>query len=425
MASVNFLLQGKKNPSNIYCRFTHTRSIDIFMKTNLFINPQFWDKKHQKIKNVLAVKNRDATNKKLLQLKIDLIDNFNIDYTEGEIIDKFWLEKNIARFFNRPKDEKKNVNKNYTIYYVDFAEWWLKEKAPTWLTSANSYMNERTKAQYESFLELVKSFQDKTKLKLNSSGNKTLTDFVFWLNKNGYAEKSIKRHINRFKFFCNRAKQEGYNIDPTYEQRVFVPKSEEILEPILDPVEIDTIYNLDLKNNAVLDNARDNLIIACWTGLRVSDYLNKLDISNFIDDYIEITTTKTKTAVVIPVHEMVKRILIKRNGKLPKKVNDVSFNKQIKEVCKEAGLKEKMKGRVYNKDKKRKVAGLYEKYKLITSHIGRRSFATNHFGKLPNSVIMSICGWSKEEMMLKYIKKSNREHAVQLKEYWDKQYKTI
>lgn len=421
MATVNYVVKGSSNSASIYCRFTHSRSIDIVQKTNLFINPKFWEKKQQRIKNVIAVKNRDVINKKLLQLKIDLIDSFNLDYSEGEIIDKFWLEKQLKIFFNRPKDEKKNQNHSHTIYYVDFAEWWLKEKSSTWLTSAESYMNDRTIAQYESFIELVKSFQGKSKLKLNNTNHQVLTKFVKWLSDNSYAEKTIKRHINRFKFFCNRAKQEGYTIDPTYEQRIFVPKTEQILEPILDPTEIQKIYDLKIDNEK-LDSVRDNLIIACWTGLRVSDYLNKLDISNFIDDYIEITTTKTKTAVVIPVHPMVKRILIKRNGQLPNKINDSEFNKQIKIVCKKAGINKEMKGRIYSKETKRKETGVYKKYNLVTSHIGRRSFATNHFGKLSNSVIMSICGWSKEEMMLKYIKKSNREHAVQLKEYWEKTY---
>lgn len=424
MASVNFLLQGKKNPSNIYCRFTHTRAIDIFVKTNVFINPQYWNKDRQKIKNVLAVKNRDSINKKLLQLKIDLIDNFNVDYTEGKIIDKFWLKENITSFFGRPKNEKSNTNQNHTIYLSDFADWWLENKAPTWLTSATSYMSKDMKSQYRTFLKQVKEYQGKTKLKLNETGYQAVTDYVIWLNENGYSEKTIKRKIGRFKFFLNRAKQEGFAIDPTYEQRVFIPKSEEILEPVLDIGEIETIYNLKIKNEP-LNNAKDNLIIACWTGLRISDFNNKLDISNFIDDFIEIRTTKTKTPVVIPVHPMVKRILIKHKGKLPKKVSDNNFNKQIKKVCEIAGINEIMKGRIYDKNKKRKVAGFFEKYKLVTSHIGRRSFATNLFGEIELHIISAILGHSTTKQTLEYIKRGNKEHAKKLKEYWDKQHKTI
>ena len=423
MPSIKLKLKTSRNPSNIYCRFLHNRSIDIMATIGVYVDPKNWDNRNQKIKNVLAVKNRDAINRKLSELKISLIDEFNISYINGEIIDGSWLKKSISDFFNRPNEEDSGKNTSYTIYVLDFANWWLEERAKTWLTSSNSYMNDRTKSQYISFVNLLSQFQGKTKIKLNDSGNKTITEFVSWLNENGYAEKTIKRHVNRFKFFFQRAKEEGYKIDATFEQRVFVPKSEEVLEPILDEQEIEQIFKLSI-DDLVLDNARDNLIIACWTGLRVSDYLNKLDISNFIDDFIELKTTKTGKRVSIPVHPMVKKILIKHHGCLPKKVNDAIFNKQIKKVCKLAGLNKLMQGKIYDAKSKRKVLGLHKKYNLITSHIGRRSFATNHFGKLPNANIMSICGWSKEEMMLSYIKKSNRDHAVQLQEYWEKTYKT-
>ena len=421
MASVNYKVLGKRNPSNVYCRFLHTRAIDIKIKTNVFVDPKNWDSKHQKIKEVIAVKNRKEINRKLSQLKIEIIDNYNISYMEGEIIDKGWLQDVINDFFERSEDVESQVNYEHTLYYSEFGRWWLQEKAKKWITQSNTYMNEREISKYHSFLNLVQQYSCKNKVKLSKSGNRFITDFVIWLSENGYAEKTIKRHVGRVKFFFSRAKEEGFKVDPTYGLRIYIPKSEEVLEPILNPSEIETVFNLEISNTT-LDNARDNLIIACWTGLRISDFNNKLDTSNFIDDVIEITTTKTKTSVVIPIHPMVKKILIKHNGKLPKKVNDADFNKQIKEVSRMAGINNIMKGRIYDKESKRKVLGLHCKYKLITSHIGRRSFATNHFGKIPNSVIMGICGWSQEDMMLKYIKKSNRDHAEQLKEYWDKMY---
>ena len=52
----------------------------------------------------------------------------------------------------------------------------------------------------------------------------------------------------------------------------------------------------------------------------------------------------------------------------------------------------------------RKAPGLYPKYELITSHTCRRSFASNWYGKLPNSAIMAATGHSKEEDFLRYIK---------------------
>jgi len=38
------------------------------------------------------------------------------------------------------------------------------------------------------------------------------------------------------------------------------------------------------------------------------------------------------------------------------------------------------------------MIGIYEKWKLVTSHIGRRSFATNFYGNLPTSYLVYITG---------------------------------
>ncbi|MGE4347921.1 MAG: hypothetical protein AB7D46_11000 [Flavobacteriaceae bacterium] len=68
---------------------------------------------------------------------------------------------------------------------------------------------------------------------------------------------------------------------------------------------------------------------------------------------------------------------------------------------------------------KRKKIGVYKKHQLITSHICRRSFATNLIGKVPNQVIMDVAGWSNEAQMFAYNKQTNRESAIKLKEYWE------
>lgn len=422
MATIKFSLRGTKNPAKVYCRFVNGRAIDIVTPLKLFVDPKNWDAKQEKIRNVIEVRNRDEVNRKLSILKIDIIDRFNLDYSNGEVIDRDWLKSVINTSFNRPKHEKKGVNKGHTIYYTDFALWWLENKSHSWLIGADKYMNEREKAKYTTFIGMVQEYEGKTKLKIKHVTNVVISEFAKYLTDDSYASATVKRHVGRFKFFLNRAEQENIAVDKSFKQRVFVKKDEAIKEPYFNPNELEKIYNYDFSHSERLDNVRDNLIIACWTGLRVSDYLNRLDTKNFIDDFIEIRTQKTGTPVVIPVHPMVKKILIKRNGDLPRKITDQKFNVYVKEVCKAVGFKNKIKGKLYDKDKNRDVVGMYAKYLLISSHVGRRSFATNHYGKISNSVIMGVCGWSTSEMMLNYIQTSNREHAVELKKYWEEIY---
>ncbi|WP_291975147.1 site-specific integrase [Lutibacter sp.] len=187
----------------------------------------------------------------------------------------------------------------------------------------------------------------------------------------------------------------------------------------LNDDEINTIYNHDFKNDKKLDNARDLFIIGLRTGLRISDFL-RLKQTNIKDGYIEIETQKTGQEVVIPMHPQVKEILKKRNG-FPRQISDQKFNLYIKDVCEAAKLKEKVHGSKIDKETNRKKEGNYPKYELVTSHICRRSFASNLYGALPNMVIMGITGHTTETQFLRYIKITPKENANKLKEYWAKQ----
>ena len=182
------------------------------------------------------------------------------------------------------------------------------------------------------------------------------------------------------------------------------------------------VYNYDFSKSLRLDNVRDLFIIGLRTGLRVSDFLQlkNIDINK---GFIEIETTKTKETVIIPLHNQVKEIIKKSSNKLPRTISDQNFNLYIKEICKDVGITETVKGAIVNPETNRKEVGHYEKYKLVSSHTCRRSFASNLYGNLPNMVIMSITGHKTETSFLKYIKITKKENAETLKRYWANQQK--
>lgn len=428
MATLKYSIVGKKSPSEIRIRYINGRLIDTATGINIFIDPKYWDDENQRIRNVIAVPNRDKMNSKLAELRIHVFNAANDDFMEGEILNKVWLEKSVAKFFNRPSNELKKAPEYHKLYLSDFAEWWLKEKAPKFKVSADKYMDDRTKSHYEILKNLIKKFEGKDKIKFSSIDDVMLDKFSEFLTLQKYAEETAKRMIGRFKFFCGRAESENIVINQSYNNRVYIAKQvEEYKAPYFDEIEISKIYNHDFSGNPTLDNVRDNLIIGLRTGLRISDFLSRLKLDNFHDDFIEIKTEKTKTWVSIPVHWMIHDILKKRNGNLPDKICDPKFNKHIKTIAKTLELDQMMMGGVSTVDPKtkikRKVVKLYHKHELVTSHICRRSFATNTYGTVPNNTLMAICGWKSEEQMLDYIKKTNREHAESLKKVWDINYK--
>jgi integrase len=287
-------------------------------------------------------------------------------------------------------------------------------------------MDERTISHYQILRDIIVRFEKKNKVRLRDITAELMDDFSTFLTQNeNYAQKTAKRMVSRFKFFCARAEEENIEVNKNYKQRVFVDAREtEYKEPYLNEEEIDRIFKHDFSYNDALDNARDNLIISVWTALRVSDFLGRLRIENIDGDFIDIITKKTGKHVSIPIHSHIKAILKKRNGKFPAKISEQRYNDYLKIIGQIVEIDEEMKGGVIEVDKKtgkkRKVYGTYKKYELMTSHIGRRSFASNLFGKVPNSVIMSVAGWSNESMLLNYIKKTNRQNAESLKEYWEK-----
>ncbi|MDR0796450.1 MAG: tyrosine-type recombinase/integrase [Tannerella sp.] len=107
---------------------------------------------------------------------------------------------------------------------------------------------------------------------------------------------------------------------------------------------------------------------------------------------------------------------------MPDVISNQRFNEYIKEVCKIAGItsKETITRTVGGKV----VTESFEKWEHVTSHTGRRCFATNMYKRgLPTLAIMSITGHKTEKSFLKYIKVKQDEHAEMMKKAWENMYK--
>ncbi|MDP4183632.1 MAG: site-specific integrase [Bacteroidota bacterium] len=173
---------------------------------------------------------------------------------------------------------------------------------------------------------------------------------------------------------------------------------------------------LKMINDAVLPDSlaryRDLFLIAAYTGLRYSD-LSNLDNFHIRPPYVKIRTQKTGERVVIPIHPVLKQVLERNNYEIPPVPSNQKFNEYIKDVCEIAEIKEicflgKTIGGKYVQDK-------YPKYKLVSAHTARRSFATNmYLAGVPSISIMKITGHHSEKSFLKYIRISQEDNAQKL-----------
>ena len=423
---VRYFVLKQKNPySQIYIRFWNGRKYDFKTSTGLQVQFKDWNEKDEKVRNKVTATDKDFINSKLLELKAFVIENFNTEYNTGQIIGKEWLKTKVKSFFNRVDDTKPEK-----IYFIAWIYEFIKT-APKRLNKGKP-ISERTILAYKSILNNFKEYETVKKLKLKHSDINTAFYFDlidYFRTEKKYSENTIGNQIKYLKFFCGKIEIENLPIPKDYKNGEFVKPKETATDIYLTTAEIETIYKFDLSNNPRLDNVRDLLIIGLNTGLRISDFM-RLDLSHIKTDTIRIEAQKTGKTAEIPINTQIETTLNKRGGNLPKSISEQNFNEYLKELGELIGFNEPVKGAkmvCINEDEAnlkgvakvfRKVSGTFPKYELMTSHICRRSFATNLYGQISTPVIMAITGHATETQFLMYIKKTNAENTEILRNFF-------
>lgn len=415
MPSIKFFISGKSENSTIYVRFVHGRKYDFKRATHLSTNHNHWNPDREEVRKIATATNRDEINQYLIGLKGHLINKFTTDYAKGVTISSFWLASQIRAFSNQREDTDLNNLDNYCQYFISNLST-KKNKSKGEVTIG---VSDSTIKKYKNIVRKLEGFQSytKKKLELTDIDHRFETDFIKYLREvETLNPNTIGRSIKFVKTILRDAQDNGFKVSPQLtkiqgwtSETKFVTLHEE---------EIDIIYEYDFSNTPYLDNARDWLIIGLFTGQRVSDFMS-FNSEVVKEGFLEFKQRKTGKKVIVPLHEYVRTIMQKYGGSFPKKISDARFNEYIKLVCQRVGLTNMVEGSLNNPKTKRKEEGFYPKYKLVSSHICRRSFATNHYGKLPTTLLMSVTGHSTEKMFLKYIGKTPMDNANQLKEYWE------
>jgi len=410
MASINLLLQSKKNPAVIYIRLRDGRTLDIKAKTNYHIDPANWDEAEQR-PTKKALKNIDNANldTDLATLKNELLKEYN--KSKGvKIIDSQWLKD----FINPPQEEEKLPDKlvDYIDTYIEFKKAEVKSST---ITKCN--VIKHLLQRYQVHTKSIVYIRDvDAKFKLN---------FEKYCISVGYAPNTTARNIRFIKTFCRHAKSNG--IETHYQLDSIKAKYHKVENIYLDEKEIEAIEKIKSKDlTEGLVNARDWLLISCYCGQRVSDFL-RFDKSMIryeknkkgeLKPLIEFTQVKTEKVMTIPLHSKIIKIMKKYDGNFPRKISDQRYNEHIKKVCEKANIDTPTHGTLYDHNLKQKVTKEYPKWMLVSSHIGRRSFATNNYGKIPTIFLMSVTGHTTEAMFLTYIGKSNKDIAMELTDYF-------
>lgn len=415
MANVKFRAMGKNDPVNLNVRFYHNK-IDCSAKTNIFISPNDWSNKTFKVKQNANEALKIQLEKQTSIIRNSILEQFRIDYPKGLLMDRDWLNNIINKINDKPID-----GFDESIYFLDFLDNYIEQSKLRINPRTGELISSKTIQNYSTTLKRLQEFEalkgDKLRTKeINLDFHNKFTSYL--KVEGNYSNTLIEKYISQIKGFVKEAKVLGYETSSEIESKNFTFKREETLDTYLNLNEINEIFKLDLSENSYLIDARDLLIFGVWTGLRVSD-IKRVNEFNISENRIRILATeKTKSTVEIPIHAQLKEVLKRRNNVLPI-ISDQNFNKNIKLICQLAKIEEVILGSVKDSETKRKVRGYYEKYKLISSHTCRRSFVSNHYGKIDDRTIMAITTHKSYTQYMKYVKTTLSEHAQNLEDYWN------
>ncbi|WP_167616996.1 tyrosine-type recombinase/integrase [Maribellus sediminis] len=420
MASIKFLLQSKNSPANIYLRLSIDRQKTFKRKTGYVINIDDWSTKTGMPKNggdEEQKKRRGDIENKLNSLSSKLKEKLNDATANGIDIDGKWLQKQIDDIQNKKQESNLDLLVNYFQYYIDNLPFKTQRNNTQGVT-------ERTTKKYRTVKKKIAQFEEYSKktYQVRDVNLRFRNDLIKYLKDvDKLSVSTVGRYVKCVKTVCLNARVNEIETHPhLLEIKGFTDNAN---HPFLSFEELNSIQEKDFDRDALM-NAKDWLLIGCYIGQRVSDLL-ELTSQNIqmIGGYkmIVLTQRKTKKEVAIPIHEKIKTILEKRNWNFPERISAQKFNLHIKDVVKGAGINEPISGGKMNKKTKRKDFGIFEKWELATSHICRRSFATNFYAETPTALLINITAHSTEKQFLEYIGKPAKDFSVQLADYWSKE----
>lgn len=176
-----------------------------------------------------------------------------------------------------------------------------------------------------------------------------------------------------------------------------------------------------MKFSGHLDKIRDICLIGAGTGQRYSDF-SKYKPEQFSNSFngiplISVISDKTDTPAKIPLNifPWLIPVLEKHEFSTPK-MSMQKFNNGVKELADKAGFDDKTLVVNQYMGRKAKVEKLYiAKYKLVSSHLCRKSFATNLYRMgFRLSQIMPMTGHATESQLREYIGIDNEQNAEEI-----------
>jgi integrase len=415
MATIKYILRAKNENSNIFVRYSLDRNTRLIQKTGFVIDFKDWSEpKAQPIQKNNELK---ALKSKLDKLAVFLETAYNNAVSAGVEFTGDWLQLQIDIFNNKTPVIELDILTTYIQKYINDAPYKQNQKKETGLSAGrvqNIKLFKNTILRYED-----QNLKGKSII-IKDINLQFVEKFKLWLFDQKYSVNYVGKNINNLKTICFDASKNDIetstqlkNIKSISEKKA----AEQIIT--LSEQEQDKIKDAILLRKALV-NARKWLLLGCLIGQRGGDLLN-IAANNIKDingiKIIELKQQKTGKLVAIPL--LPDALEIVESG-LPYKISLMKFNEYLKDICKIAELNEPTTAKVKVTSRNPLQMETKAKYNFISSHVCRRSFATNFYGRIPTPVLMNITAHGTEKVFLAYIGKTTYDNAYQMLEYFSK-----
>ena len=363
---MNTRLRLKKSGDSykVYVVYTH-KNKEYAVSTGLSLDAKFWDDKQKRVKRssphyklqsqIIAKKEQDVMSA-ALELKAEGIEPW-------------------------PAAVKERLNKG-KAKAVEFWEAWEKFKDFYYPTHT-----ENTIDKFDSLERLMKDFEKTQgglyRLSFDKLDKRFGAKFRLYLQRDrGNVSQTQATRVKQFRTFMGFCFDEKYIRNKEYENWSIKFKSAN-QGIIFTPDELQLLINAPLKHSRHI-RIRDLTLLHVLTGARYSEakWLNYDAIND--NNCICILERKQTEIRDVYLHPRAIQIL-KKYGVAPQYSNQ-KFNKYIKEVCKIAGIDSPV---IYRGES-------VPKYKAITTHVGRKTFAStlHGVGQISVKEVQEIIGHS-------------------------------
>ncbi len=431
MASINFLIRGTTKTKRVYFRYRPGRNFDLALATPFEIDAADWDAANQNWNVNRLVKGAKTSETKFQN---NLILKFNNDLAEfrTQILNFIDSSRHLPASDLKPAISA-FVTNNYFAYkvearrttakpanFAELIEFYIDYRSVEDKTKGTKPIAQNTVKKYKTLQKILLKF-DKN-LKVTEINDVWRNEFVKYLNNLDYSASTQVKFLSDIKMLCRFADDE-HDIN----KKVLNWTINRNPEPVAKGLHLSFEHLRKLKTTIMpsesLDNARDWLLISCYTSVRVSELLT-FDENKIIDDhgnkYIMVQEKKNRNhkdqglKCIYLLPEVVK-ILDKRGGQFPRKISEQKYNDYIKLVCKTAGFDEEVEGgkREITDGVNRKKKGVFPLWQLVSSHIGRATYVSLFSQYLPSEIIQMQTNHHSREMVDHYNKTELTEKLLQ------------